>query len=63
VADLKKSASEGSSKKKYFLPFFKKMNNLPKSPKTHELTLNLDDFSMDNFYSYQKMNHSEKNFP
>jgi hypothetical protein len=34
VVDLKKNVGEGSSKNKYFFPFFKKMDNPPKPPET-----------------------------
>jgi hypothetical protein len=63
VVDLKKNVDEGSSKKKPFIPFFKNNNNPPKPPKPLGLTLNMDDFGMDNFFSYHQMNHSKKTFP
>jgi hypothetical protein len=63
VVDLINNVGEGYSKQKYFHPFFKKIDNLPKPLETPGLTLNLDDFGMDNLCSYHQMNHSKKTFP
>jgi hypothetical protein len=63
VVDLNRNDGEGSFKQKKILPFFKKKYNPPKPPETPSLTLNIDDFGMDNFFSYHQMNHSEKTCP
>jgi hypothetical protein len=63
VVDTNKNDGEGPSKQKKFHPFFKKINNQPKPSESPGLTLNVDDFNIDNFSYYHQMNHSEKKFP
>jgi hypothetical protein len=63
VVYLKKNIGEGSSKPRPFHPFFKRNENPPKPPEVPSLTLNMDDFGMDNLCSYHQQNHSEKTCP
>jgi hypothetical protein len=63
VVDLKKNVGEGPSRPRPFHPFFKRNDNPPKPPEVPQLTLNLDTFGSDNFFSYHQQNHSEKTFP
>jgi hypothetical protein len=60
VVDLKKNVGEGISRPRPFRPFFKRIDNFRKPPEVPQITLNLDKFGMDNFYSYHQQNHSEK---
>jgi hypothetical protein len=60
VVDLKKNVGEGPSRNRPFHPFFKRNDNHPKPPEVPQLTLNLDTFGNDNFFSYHQQNHSEK---
>jgi hypothetical protein len=52
VVDIINNVGEGYSKNKYFHPFFKKTDNLPKPLETPTLILNIDDFNMDNLFYY-----------
>jgi hypothetical protein len=63
VVDLKKNIGEGPSRNRTFHPFFKRSDNQHKPPEAPQLTLNLDTFGSDNFYSYHQQNHSEKTCP
>jgi len=63
VVDLKKNAREGPSRPRPFQPLFKRNDNPPKPLEVPQLTLNMDNFGMDNFYFYHQQNHSKKTSP
>ena len=61
IIDPKKNKGEG---KKPFNPFLKNITNTntpPLSPST--LGVNLEDYSMENFFRTHHINHSERTFP
>jgi hypothetical protein len=60
VVDLKNNVGEWYYISRPFLPFFKRTDSPPKPLEIPCLTLNLDDFDMDNLCSYHHQNHSKK---
>jgi hypothetical protein len=63
VFNLKKNTGERTSRNIPFHPFLNKNDNQPKPSEAPQLTLNLDTFGNDNFYSYHQQNHFEKTCP